>query len=195
MVISGPNTCPKVGPLRISNYILVYFILFEKNPLTEKQILRLIGSMADTSQKPKDRFPPPDSYHRIPVDLFYAVADKRLSPMEFFVYCLLRAHAMKSDECYPGVDALAREAGVTAITIKRSLKQLEAENFIQRYQGEHPTKTTRLLVTVDDDGVCYVPRKRLPKKKIPQLKSSILRNYDVMARLIEQYEQEAESLN
>lgn len=57
--------------------------------------------------------------------------DDNLGKNEKLVYCVLSIHAMgNKKECYPSIQTISKEAGISRNTIYKALENLEDENYI-----------------------------------------------------------------
>jgi hypothetical protein len=57
--------------------------------------------------------------------------DKRLTHIDFRLYCLLLKYSWQDGQCFPGQERLANDLNCKPITIKRSIKHLEWLKFIR----------------------------------------------------------------
>jgi DNA-binding MarR family transcriptional regulator len=109
-----------------------------------------------------------ESYQRIPSVLLNDLkrTDDAGKPIlehtDIVVYALLKAHALQKPDCYPGHDALAREAGCSPATIQRSLQRLETAKHIMRKSN---TATGRIEILTDVQGGAVIRRSLAPVRR------------------------------
>lgn len=50
------------------------------------------------------------------------------------VYMCLKDHANKAGQCFPAINTVARETGLSRSTVKRAIRDLEQTGFLTRSQ-------------------------------------------------------------
>jgi len=101
-------------------------------------------------------FPPPNSFHPLPPDLFWDLERKDENGNPFLdladigVYGLLKCHAQAKGLCHPSMGRLAKLSSRSVSTIKRSLARLDKAGHIQR--KKHMKGKIFLLTDVAANG-------------------------------------------
>jgi len=97
---------------------------------------QIAQTFAQKIEELKDRLAPGKSYKWL-IEKFTqitnkAIFDEKLHPTTFRVYCVLVAHLMKHEKCFPSYQTIGREIGKSRDTAMRQVKNLIKKGYIKR---------------------------------------------------------------
>ena len=64
------------------------------------------------------------------MSLFGNIYQEELSPRSKLVYMYLKDRANKDGQCWPAIQTIGRDLGLSRSTVKRALKELEQGSFL-----------------------------------------------------------------
>lgn len=78
----------------------------------------------------------------------------QMGPYGFTVYCVIKAHAeLNTGESFPGVEKIAKEAGMSTAQVKRELPSLVDLGYLTRVKvGRHNEYRLRERIDIKDDA-------------------------------------------
>ena len=66
------------------------------------------------------------------MSLFGNIYQEELSPRSKLVYMYLKDRANKDGQCWPAIQTIGRDLGLSRSTVKRALKELEQAAFLTK---------------------------------------------------------------
>ena len=66
------------------------------------------------------------------MSLFGYIYQEELSPRSKLVYMYLKDRANKDGQCWPAIQTIGRDLGLSRSTVKRALKELEQAAFLTK---------------------------------------------------------------
>lgn len=81
------------------------------------------------------------------------IFDTSLTPEARFVYTCLACHADKKRECYPSIDTLLRETGMSKTTLYKHLKQLTDRGIVEKIQKKNGNLYSGIIYRLKDFDV------------------------------------------
>ena len=60
------------------------------------------------------------------------ITDKNISEAEYRILCYLLMRAGKQDVCYPSLNTISKDTGISVSTVKRAIPLLEKKGYIKK---------------------------------------------------------------